>query len=60
VATLYCPCGQGHKLWGEIWWAEGNYQWVFFDDLRTSETYAEQVEHCKACGGLLERKNLRK
>jgi hypothetical protein len=59
VATLYCPCGQRHKLWGEFWWAEGTYRWVFIDDLKTSETYGEQVEHCPACGGLLERKNLR-
>ncbi len=59
MATLYCPCGQGHKLWAELWWAEGTYQWIFIDDLRTSETYGEQVERCSACGGLLERKNLR-
>jgi hypothetical protein len=32
---------------------------VFFDDVETSETYAEQVERCPACGRLLERKNLR-
>jgi hypothetical protein len=31
---------------------------VFFDDLETSETYTEQVEHCPACGRRLERKNL--
>jgi hypothetical protein len=31
---------------------------VFFDDVDTSETYAEQVEHCPACGRRLERKNL--
>jgi hypothetical protein len=31
---------------GEFWWTEGKYQWVFFDDLETSETYAEQVEPC--------------
>jgi hypothetical protein len=31
---------------------------VFFDDLKPSETYAEQVEHCPACGRRLERKNL--
>jgi hypothetical protein len=23
VATLYCPCGQAHELWGEFWWTEG-------------------------------------
>jgi len=58
VATLYCPCGQAHELWGEFWWTEGRYQWVFFDYEKTSETYAEQVENCPACGRRLERKNL--
>jgi hypothetical protein len=58
VAKLYCACGQAHKLWGEFWYAEGHYQWVFFDDTLTSETYAEQVENCPACGRRLERKNL--
>jgi hypothetical protein len=45
-------------LWGEFWWLEGKHQWVFFDDLETSETYAEQVERCPACGRRLERKIL--
>jgi hypothetical protein len=58
VATLYCPCGQAHELWAEFWWTEGRYQWVFFDDEQRSETYAEQVENCPACGRRLERKNL--
>jgi hypothetical protein len=31
---------------------------VFFDDLQTSETYAEQVERCPACGRQLECKIL--
>jgi hypothetical protein len=43
---------------GEFWWTEGKYQWVFFDDVDASETYAEQVERCPACGRPLERKNL--
>src|SRR5215212_2790719 len=59
MAELYCPCPERHKLWGEFWWVEGQYQWVFFDDLQTSETCAEQVEHCPACGRRLERNNLR-
>ena len=59
VAKLYCPCGQAHKLWGEFWYAEGHYQWVFFDDTQMSETFGEQVENCPACGRELERKNLR-
>jgi hypothetical protein len=58
VAELYCPCPERHKLWGEFWWVEGKHQWVFFDDLQTSETYAEQVERCPACGRRLERKIL--
>src|ERR671917_1552489 len=45
MATLYCPCAEAHKLWGEFWWAQGQYRWVFFDDAKTSETYAEQVEN---------------
>ncbi len=58
MAELYCPCPGRHKLWGEFWWVEGRHQWVFFDDLETSETHAEQVEDCPACGRRLERKNL--
>ena len=62
MATLYCPCGQAHELlaelWAEFWWTEGRYQWIFFDYEHTSETYAEQVEYCPACGRRLERKNL--
>ena len=58
MATLYCPCGQAHELWGEFWWTEGRYQWVFFDYEQESETYAEQVENCPECGRLLERKHL--
>jgi hypothetical protein len=45
---------------GEFWWMESKHRWVFFDDLETSETYAEQVEYCPACGRRLERKNLSK
>ena len=50
MATLYCPCGQAHELWGEFWWTEGHYQWIFFDYEKRSETYSEQVENCPACG----------
>jgi hypothetical protein len=60
VAELYCPCPERHKLWGEFWWVGGGHRWMFFDDLETSETYAEQVEYCPACGRRLERKNLSK
>jgi hypothetical protein len=58
MTTLYCPCAEAYKLWGEFWWAQGQYRWVFFDDAKTSETYAEQVENCPTCGRRLERKNL--
>jgi hypothetical protein len=58
MAELYCPCPERHKVWGEFWWTEGKYQWVFFDDVDASETYAEQVERCPACSRRLERKNL--
>ena len=58
VARLYCPCGQAHELWGEFWWTEGRYQWIFFDYEQRRETYAEQVENCPACGRRLERKHL--
>jgi hypothetical protein len=51
VPELCCPCDQTHKLWGEFWWVEGKYQWVFFDDLKTSETFAEQVDHVRRAVG---------
>jgi hypothetical protein len=35
------------------------FQWVFFDDEKTSETYAEELTHCPECGRSLERKCLR-
>jgi hypothetical protein len=35
------------------------HRWIFFDDLENSETYAEQVEYCPACGRPLKRKDLR-
>ena len=58
MALLRCPCQQGTDIWGEYWWVSGGHQWVFFDDEKTSETYAEQVEYCPSCGTQLERKNL--
>jgi len=45
-------------MWGEFWWVEGRYLWVFFDDLETSDTYREQLTRCPECGWELERKNL--
>src|SRR5215204_5440022 len=59
MAALRCTCEQGTNLWGEFWWIEGEHRWVFFDDEKTSETYAEQLTHCPGCGRSLERKALR-
>jgi hypothetical protein len=58
MAAFLCSCGQGHELWGEFWWLDGQHQWVYFDDDRRSETYTEQVENCPECGKRLERKGL--
>jgi hypothetical protein len=58
MAALRCPCNQEHKIWGELWWVGGKHKWVFYDDLETNETYAENITHCPACGRRLERKNL--
>lgn len=59
MAALHCTCEQEHKIWGEVWWVGGKHEWVFFDDLRTSETYGEQLMHCPGCGRRLERRNLK-
>jgi hypothetical protein len=59
MVVLYCPCPERHRLWGELWWAEKEHRWVFFDDLQNSETYTEQVEYCPACGRPLERRDLK-
>ena len=39
------PMSAGAGSVGELWWTGGEHRWVFFDDDRSSETYAEQVEH---------------
>ena len=59
MVVLYHPCPERHKLWGELWWVEGKHRWIFFDDLESSENYAEQVEYCPSCGRPLERKVLK-
>jgi hypothetical protein len=59
MVVLYCPCPERHRLWGELWWVGEGYRWVFFDDLETSDTYAEQVEYCPSCGMRLQRRELR-
>ncbi len=58
MVALRCTCEQGTNFWGEFWWIEGEHRWVFFDDEKTSETYAEQLTHCRGCGRSLERKGL--
>ena len=58
MAALYCLCEQKTPIWGEAWWGGGRYNWAFFDDRQTSETYTEQLTHCPACGQQLDRKNL--
>ena len=58
MAVLYHPCPKGHKFWGEFWWVGNGHRWVFFDDVETSDTYAEQVEYCPSCGMPLERSEL--
>ena len=59
MAALRCPCQQGAKIWGEYWWIGGEHRWVFFDDEKTSETYAEPITLCPGCAKTLERKELR-
>jgi hypothetical protein len=59
MVVLRCLCQQEHKIWGELWWVGGKHEWVFFDDLQTSETHTEQITHCPACRRRLERRNLK-
>ena len=59
MAALHCSCEQKHQIWGEFWWVGGKYDWIFFDDRETSETYTERITSCPACGRRLERKNLK-
>jgi len=59
MAALRCACEQGTDIWGELWWAGGAHRWVFFDDGKMSETYAEQITHCPECGKRLEHEELR-
>ena len=58
MAVLYCSCEQKPQIWGEFWWVGEKHEWLFFDDRETSETYAERLTHCPACGRRLERKHL--
>ena len=59
MVALRCPCEKNKELWGELWWAGGQYQWVFFDHQKTGVTCSEQVTYCPECGSQLERDDLR-
>jgi hypothetical protein len=59
MAALHCSCPQKHEIWGELWWAGGKHEWVFYDNLKTSETYGKGIVRCPACSHWLERKNLK-
>ena len=59
MAALRCSCEQGTDIWGEVWWVGDRHRWIFFDDGKTSDTYAERITRCVGCGKTLERKELR-
>ena len=59
AALLNCSCEQKPQICAEVWWSGEEHDWIFFDDRETSETYAERITHCPACGKRLERKNLK-
>ena len=54
MVALRCRCQKKYEIWGELWWVGGEHEWMFFDDVETSETYTEQITHCPACGRPLE------
>ena len=59
MAALSCSCEQGMSIWGEFWWVGGGeHRWMFFDDDKTSETYAQQITRCRGCGTTLEHERL--
>ena len=58
MVALYCSCEQPQPIWGEFWWVEEKYQWIFFDDQEWSETYTQRLIYCPACGHRLKRMNL--
>ena len=47
---IYCRCG--HEIWCETFVEENLVSLVFFDDVESSETYAEQIVQCPGCGRL--------
>jgi hypothetical protein len=58
--ALRCSCHQGPEVWAELWWTGEEHRWVFFDDDKRSETYAEQIERCPACGRRFDREEMAK
>ena len=58
MAALRCPCPQGSKIWGELWWTGGKDRWVFLDDEKTSQTYTQHLTHCPGCERPLVREDL--
>ena len=59
AALLHCPCEHKRRIWGESWRVGEKHEgWAFFDDQDWSETYAQRLTHCPACGRRLERKHL--
>jgi hypothetical protein len=47
---IYCKCG--YEIWCETFVEENLVRLVFFDDVESSETYAEQITQCPRCGRL--------
>ena len=59
MAALRCSCEQEMPIWGEFWWVGGaEHLWMFFDNDKSSETYAQQITHCRGCGTTLEHERL--
>jgi hypothetical protein len=55
---LHCPCKQKRQIWGESWRIGEAQGWAFFDQQDWSETYAQRLTRCPACGRRLERQTL--
>ena len=59
MASLYCSCEQKRQIWAESRRVGEKHEvWAFFDQQDWSETYAQRLTRCPACGRRLERKNL--
>ena len=58
MTALYCSCEHRRQIWGESWRVGEKRGWAFFDQQDWSETYAQRLTRCPACGRRLERKHL--